>query len=211
MRDILALLEGRKLTVEGTVSLFSSVHGYAGRRDVVLCLADMRTAEGEPLTDHLWVRCGKRIKALDLRKGDRAAFTATVERYSRAAGGEDFGLVRPYQCRVLERAALPTVVQESPQLEGQESPDLVVPNPRGAILPPVKTLPYSQARELLLARIDVLQAETGTAPSLPRLRRRMAMPARMLLTTLHQLARDGQILFTPNGTVMTAPQKGIYA
>lgn len=197
MRDILALLEGRRLTVEGTVSLFSSVHGYAGRRDVVLCLADMRTAEGEPLTDHLWVRCGKRIKALDLHKGDRAAFTATVERYSRASGGEDFGLVRPYQCHVLERAALP----EPPAPE----PLPVV------VITPAETIPYSQARELLLARIGVLQAETGTAPSLPRLSRRMAMPARLLLTTLHQLARDGQILFSPNGTITTAQHEEVYA
>jgi hypothetical protein len=177
MRDILALLEGRKVAVAGTVEKFSTMRGYAGRHDRLMCLTEVRTAEGEPLTD----------------------------------GDEDYGLCRPHQCRVLERAALPAVVQESPQLEGQGCPDLVVPNPRGAILPPAETLPYSQARELLLARIGVLQAETGTAPSLPRLGRRMAMPSRLLLQTLHQLARDGQILFTPNGTVLTAPQKGIYA
>src|SRR5664280_832362 len=141
MRDILALLEGRKVAVAGTVEKFSTMRGYAGRHDRLMCVQNLGTAEGEPLTDHLWVRVGRRLKALDLRKGDRVAFTATVERYSRAAGGEDFGLVRPYQCRVLERAALPEPPEPLPVV----------------VITPAETLPYSQARELLLARIGVLQ------------------------------------------------------
>jgi hypothetical protein len=192
MRDVLALLEGQKLAVSGTIDAFSNTRGYAGRTDILLCLVAVRTLEGEPLTDHLWIRRGQRLKALDLHQGDRIAFVATVARYTRRRGDEDYGLVRPYRCRVLERAALP------------------VPEPPPApIVPPVVIRPSLPANVRIMNALEVLGVQLDGAPSLKHLYAQCPMGPVSFLSHLHKLAKAGRVAFQPDGRVfITASTEG---
>jgi hypothetical protein len=139
MRSALAILEGQKIAVVVTVGRFSHTPGYAGRVDRLLCVEDVRANAAELLTDHLWIRGGARLEALDLQQGDTVAFTGTVTRYTRQRGDQDYYLVRPYQCRVLERAPIPV-----PEPAQKPAPIVIAPAPaqhaRGRIMHAIPAL-----------------------------------------------------------------------
>jgi hypothetical protein len=88
MREELKRIVGVRARFRGTFERYGSaivrfsIRGRMRSHPVkTLILLDVTDARGNLLTDHLWFRCGKQFNELQLQRGDRVEFTATVERY----------------------------------------------------------------------------------------------------------------------------------
>ena len=84
MREQLAALEGQRLTVTASVLKRGSVVSWLGVREYTICLGPVQTLDGQLLTDHLWLKVGRRLAALDLHKGDVVQFSGRVRPYKKA-------------------------------------------------------------------------------------------------------------------------------
>ena len=181
MRDALAIFLGSKVRVEGTLHAVSEIRAFAGRRDTMLCLVDVRTPAGEALADHVWVRQGRRLRALELHKGDRVAFTATVVDYVHANGDPDVKLVRPHMCRALERAP-----------SANPAPTTAPPPPLPHGLPVLETL-------------HALSQAYGKPPTLPDVCQRTGLRPWEAVLELYRLAKVGRVALDPRGHVFIVP------
>jgi hypothetical protein len=81
MRELLAPLEGQRLTFTGTFAGYGCRPHYGNVYLQTVLLQDVTTADGAPATDHVWMYCGERFGALDLRRGDKLTFQARVRPY----------------------------------------------------------------------------------------------------------------------------------
>lgn len=83
MRETLGALDGQRLVVRATVRQFSRRIGWAFVRVPTILLVDITTTDGAPLCDHVWLDLGKRMWGLQLKRGERIEFAATVAPYRR--------------------------------------------------------------------------------------------------------------------------------
>ena len=81
MREALAAREGIRLAVVGTVVRYGCRPVFTNLYQETLLLRDVRTSDGEFLTDHLWMHMGARLAAIEPVSGDVLAFTAWVKPY----------------------------------------------------------------------------------------------------------------------------------
>jgi len=111
MRDQLAINDGRRLACRARVQQFGTRPISSSCRERTVCLVDVAGADGGQLADHVWFPVGKRLAALDLRRGDVLTFTATVRAYRKkrtrrpdgscTPGVLDYKLAAPAQlCKV---------------------------------------------------------------------------------------------------------------
>lgn len=110
MREGLAPILGQRDRFTARVERTGSKRDFRGQNSPTVLLADVRSAGGEQVTDHLWFNVGR--WAAGLKPGDRISFRATPERYLKGYRGpkelpdapppeEDLRLARPTNIRVL--------------------------------------------------------------------------------------------------------------
>lgn len=83
MREALRPLEGRRITITGTVAKFGCRPLGFNLYGETVCLEDVIAGDGAPLTDHVWINMGARMEALDIRTGDVVTLTARVRSYTK--------------------------------------------------------------------------------------------------------------------------------
>ena len=81
MRDVLAILEGSRGVYRALVVRLGSRPISPSIRQRTVLLRHVATAQGEPITEHLWLPIGRRLAAADPRPGDLLEFAATVVPY----------------------------------------------------------------------------------------------------------------------------------
>jgi len=81
VRDVLAILEGSRGVYRALVVRLGSRPISPSIRQRTVLLRHVATAEGEPITDHLWLPIGRRLAEADPRPGDLLEFAATVVPY----------------------------------------------------------------------------------------------------------------------------------
>lgn len=108
-RTALAKYEGVRIVVIATVGRRAKKSGYRGDVETLL-LTDLKSPDGEVLTDHKWLTAGKWASAL--KEGQIIQFEARVGQYERGYFGQregvfvphstDFQLERPTKVKVIE-------------------------------------------------------------------------------------------------------------
>lgn len=97
MREELAKVEGQRHVYTATFVRFGRKAGWQGRQVVTLLFRDVKTAAGEPATDHIWFTMTKGFEQLGLKPGDRVRFKANSRPYQKGYQGardyEDVGTV----------------------------------------------------------------------------------------------------------------------
>ena len=87
-------LDGQRFRVKATVERFGTKRGWKGRVDQTLLLTDVTdAANGNPLTDHLWMKAGVWSKGLN--PGDVIAFDARVDAYLKGYLGRRENIYAP--------------------------------------------------------------------------------------------------------------------
>ncbi len=112
MREQLEKIEEERLKFTATFSRFGLKNGYRGPEKTVL-LKDVKDAEGNILTDHLWFSYTKGFAKLNLQENDEIEFNARCKRYLKGYFGyredvekdieEDFKLSHPSKVKLLNR------------------------------------------------------------------------------------------------------------
>lgn len=87
MREKLAELNERRITVSAKVEKFGTKKSFKGFPQKTVLLIDIKDQSGKILCDHLWLTEGKQIKNLGLEIGDKIAFTARVTEYEKGYKG----------------------------------------------------------------------------------------------------------------------------
>lgn len=115
MREELKKKLGSRLRFKGTFKKYGLKNAYKGLRLETVCLQDVKTMQGEEVTDHLWFNHTKGFRALGLLyPGDIIAFDARVESYLKRGPREeyeeyykvvDYHLTRPTKLKVLAKGA----------------------------------------------------------------------------------------------------------
>lgn len=111
-REKLEAIKGDRRRFKGTFKEYSLKSAYRGLPNQTLLLVDVKTLEGEKITDHLWFNLTKGFDALgDLHPGDIIAFDARVRPYMKGYVGRgvdnrevDYKLNRPTKIELLWRA-----------------------------------------------------------------------------------------------------------
>jgi hypothetical protein len=80
MREHLRNIEGQRAAFSATFKEFAthSSGGYVIERALFI---DVKNEQNVEVCDHIWMRKGKQVIALDLQPGDRVKFTATSKGY----------------------------------------------------------------------------------------------------------------------------------
>jgi len=81
MREHLQPLEGQRLTFTGIFTRFGLRPHFNDMYLQTVLVEQVTTADGTLAADHVWLACGERLGALDLRQGDRLTFCARVRPY----------------------------------------------------------------------------------------------------------------------------------
>ncbi len=113
MREELKKKLGSRLRFKGTFKRYGLKSPYKGLPLETVCLQDVKTIQGNEVTDHLWFNHTKGFKALGLLyPGDIIAFDARVESYLKGYIREeydlkevDYHLTRPTKLAVLARGS----------------------------------------------------------------------------------------------------------
>ena len=100
----LALLEGKRIRVHGTVKRFGT-SGKGGRDGRRVLLAPVVAEDGTPLAEHMWIVVTRAMSDLDPKPGTVIAFDGRVHRYRHVTGGEDLELARPSRVAVVAMPA----------------------------------------------------------------------------------------------------------
>lgn len=108
-RKLLRKHLGARLAVTATVERFGTKNGYKGPEPTIL-LKNVRDADGEVLTDHLWFKKGKSWDKA--RPGSKVRFSARVDSYTKGYQGcrlevertqeTDYRLVYPTKVHVMQ-------------------------------------------------------------------------------------------------------------
>lgn len=86
MRKELKAINGERDTFTATFSRYGSRNNWNGFPEKTYLLKGIRNKDGKILTDHLWIKDGKRISSLGkLKEGDIIQFDARVAPYSKVA------------------------------------------------------------------------------------------------------------------------------
>lgn len=70
---------GRRATFHDVVETVAMRHTRLGYRRLIR-IRDIADSRGAPVFDHYWLNFGERFAALDLRPGERVAFSVQVDR-----------------------------------------------------------------------------------------------------------------------------------
>ncbi len=81
MRENLKPYIGKRTRFTGKVDRFGTKSGWEGRSIKTVCLNDIKSPEGKIVTDHLWLKIGKQLEALQLQVGDLVCFHARADYY----------------------------------------------------------------------------------------------------------------------------------
>lgn len=107
MRTQLKQRNGDRFCVTATVKRYGGKLTSIPKMNVyswqeTILLVDVIDSEtGQELTDHVWLKVGKRIEDLNAKTGDRISFCARVDSYSKR-GGEDFHFEYPSKLKIIE-------------------------------------------------------------------------------------------------------------
>ena len=107
MRDSLAPLLGKRITVQARVRQFGKKSGW-NQPETTILLVDVKTLQGDRLTDHIWMTVGKRFERQGICEVQEIQFEATVMRYWKGYQGDgrfqelDYKLA--YPANVLNRS-----------------------------------------------------------------------------------------------------------
>lgn len=190
MRDALTPLIGERIRVIGPVVRFGSRIGWTGLKEPTLLIGPIHDAGGRFLTDHLWLRKGRRLAALNPQPGDTLALTGRVAPYYRgrteankATAQPELGIVYPTHCEI--------VAKPWSYKPGKHVHSLF--HPTGP-----------SARTQVLFALAVLSLEEPEPPTLTKLLGRARVSPISLLDVVKRCAKTGEIVFTPNGRVMLA-------
>lgn len=111
MREKLKERLFHRIRFKGTFDKYGLKTAYKGLRIITILLLDVKTIQGEEITDHLWFNLTKRFKALGLLyQGDVIAFDARVDSYVKGYVGRgednreiDYKLTYPTKIVLLEQ------------------------------------------------------------------------------------------------------------
>lgn len=112
MREKLQRIDGQRATFTGVFTRFGRRPRWCGSVKTVL-LRDVRTVDGEQVTDHVWIGFTEEFEQLcPLQPGERVQFDARVETYQKGYRGiyprehrpveHDYRLARPTEVERLE-------------------------------------------------------------------------------------------------------------
>lgn len=91
MRDVLKKIgSAERHTFTGTFERFGMKRGYKGPVETILLL-EIRDADGNEVTDHLWFNLTAGFAKLDLKQGDRVKFDGRVDLYQKGYRGYRHG------------------------------------------------------------------------------------------------------------------------
>lgn len=96
---------GKRIAVTATVERFGTKRGYRGTEPTIL-LKDVRDANGNTLTEHLWFAKGKRWDAA--RPGCKVTFSARADLYVKGYQGRRWDVERTQE--IDYRLVFPTKV-----------------------------------------------------------------------------------------------------
>ena len=86
MRQELKKRNGERDTFTATFSRYGSRTNWNGFPEKTYLLRDIKDKDGRILTDHLWIKDGKRIGSLgELKEGDIIQFDARIAPYNKVA------------------------------------------------------------------------------------------------------------------------------
>lgn len=88
MRERLAQLEEKRITIRGTFERFGKKRGWQGREKQTVLLVNITDRAGNVLCDHLWFNLTKAIQTLDLQPGDFVQCDVRVTQYIKGYQGD---------------------------------------------------------------------------------------------------------------------------
>jgi hypothetical protein len=113
MREVLAQRAGIRARYTARFERFGQKTAFRGPPKTTILVKDVKDAQGELVTDHLWLNLTNDFAKLGLRAGDRIAFDARSVEYEKGRKGPlaeaptetDYKLSHPSNIELLERAA----------------------------------------------------------------------------------------------------------
>jgi hypothetical protein len=99
------------------VKRYGEKSSYKGTKERTLLLVDIKDISGATVTDHLWMKVGKRLSSLAALPGDRVQFDARVTEYVkgyRKSGARDYRLSFPTKVQVVQRCQHAPVMASRP-------------------------------------------------------------------------------------------------
>ena len=102
MRKALEQLGTKKrYTFIARVTAFSFKKGFINNLPLRTILLTKVMCNGEPVTDHIWMNCGRRFYSLLPQVFDWLQFDARVTKYRRKDGSEDYRLSYPTKVSIV--------------------------------------------------------------------------------------------------------------
>ena len=89
MRKKFKSMEGKRCTFIATVGKFGKKSAWKGEDETTILLLDIKDESSNPLEDHVWMVCRKRIKECNLEIGDIIQFNARVTLYRKGYREDD--------------------------------------------------------------------------------------------------------------------------
>ncbi|ABG60194.1 hypothetical protein [Cytophaga hutchinsonii] len=95
MREKLKKIKNERITVVATVSRYGTKKAYKGNDLPTVLLTNIKDAEGNELTDHLWINLTKGYNTLGCSLGDKIQFNARVKDYTKGYRGHREDVYKP--------------------------------------------------------------------------------------------------------------------
>ena len=86
-----------RLTFKGVFERFGMKRGWKGRTETTVLLTDIRDADGDKITDHLWFNLTKGFSQTHLEQGDIIQFEARVDTYLKGYQGYRMDVDKPVE------------------------------------------------------------------------------------------------------------------
>ena len=104
MREILKSLGSEKrYTFIARVTVFSFKKGFINKLPLKTILLTKVMCEGKPITDHVWMNCGRRFYGLLPQRFQWLQFEARVKIYKRKDGSTDYKLSYPSKVSIVSK------------------------------------------------------------------------------------------------------------
>lgn len=131
VREKLRERDGLRSHFIGTFERFGTKSGYKGRIEQTVLLINVKDAQGEVVTDHLWFNLTQGFATLNLQPGDEVSFDARVQPYVKGYQGRrddvydrpverDYKLSFPTRVRIANRARAATQQQITPPVADEQ-------------------------------------------------------------------------------------------
>ena len=93
----------KRYTFIARVTAFSFKKGFINNLPLRTVLLTKVMCNGEPVTDHVWMNCGRRIYSLFPQVFQWLQFDARVTKYRRKDGTEDYRLSYPNKVSIIPK------------------------------------------------------------------------------------------------------------